>query len=203
MSMQGTAATDLTDAAHSVGDLARRQFLKSAGKFAVVVPPTMTLLLSTTMSSPAIAVSGIGVDNPGGGGGGGGDDPSGGGGDGGGGSSSGGGGSNPGGGGDNPGGGGGSNPGGGDSLGGGGGGNPGGGGGDNTGGGGGTPVVVNVINNASGTKATESRRSEGGMNIVDVVIEQVEATIAGNISQGRGPVPDALSSTFGLSRIGS
>lgn len=73
----------------------------------------------------------------------------------------------------------------------------------NTGGGGGTPVVVNVINNAQGTKATESRRSEGGMNIVDVVIEQVEAAIAGNISQGRGPMPDALSGTYGLSRIGS
>lgn len=131
MSMQETGAADLTDGAHSVGDVARRQFLKSAGKYAVVVPPTMTLLLSTTMSSPAIAVSGIGVDNPGGGG------------DGGGGSSGGGGGSNPGGGGSsNPGGGGGANPGGGggdNSSG--GGGNPGGGGGDNpvVGGGGSTP----------------------------------------------------------------
>lgn len=35
----------------------RRQFLSTAGKFAVVVPPTMTLLLSTSMSSPAIAAS--------------------------------------------------------------------------------------------------------------------------------------------------
>jgi hypothetical protein len=33
----------------------RRAFLAKAGKFAVDVPPAMTMLLSTTMSSPAIA----------------------------------------------------------------------------------------------------------------------------------------------------
>ncbi len=42
----------------------RRSFLASAGRFAMVVPPAMTLLLSTTMSSPAIAASG-GVASPG------------------------------------------------------------------------------------------------------------------------------------------
>jgi len=36
----------------------RRAFLKTAGKFAAVVPPAMTLILSTTMNSPAIAQSG-------------------------------------------------------------------------------------------------------------------------------------------------
>ena len=35
----------------------RRQFLAAAGKFSAVVPPAMTLLLSTTMNSPAIAQS--------------------------------------------------------------------------------------------------------------------------------------------------
>ena len=69
-------------------------------------------------------------------------------------------------------------------------------------GGGAAPVTVNVINNAQGTKATSRERQEGGMSIVDVVIEQVEAQIAGNIAQGRGPMPDALSATFGLSRVG-
>lgn len=48
----------------------RRQFLGAAGKFAVVAPPVMTMLLATSMNSPAIAASGTG----GGGGGGGGDD---------------------------------------------------------------------------------------------------------------------------------
>jgi hypothetical protein len=42
----------------------RRAFLVSAGKFAAVVPPAMTLLLSTSMNSPAIAQSAA----PGGGG---------------------------------------------------------------------------------------------------------------------------------------
>ena len=37
----------------------RRAFLIKAGKFAAVVPPAMTVLLSTTMSSPAIARSGV------------------------------------------------------------------------------------------------------------------------------------------------
>jgi hypothetical protein len=36
----------------------RRAFLRTAGKIAVVVPPAMSLLLSTGMSSPAIAASG-------------------------------------------------------------------------------------------------------------------------------------------------
>lgn len=70
-------------------------------------------------------------------------------------------------------------------------------------GGAGSPVTVNVINNAQGTKTTQRERTEGGMSIIDVVIEQVEASIAGNIAQGRGPMPDALSGTYGLSRIGS
>jgi hypothetical protein len=35
----------------------RRAFLKTAGKFASVVPPAMTLILSTTMNSSAIAQS--------------------------------------------------------------------------------------------------------------------------------------------------
>jgi hypothetical protein len=36
----------------------RRAFLQTAGKIAVVVPPAMSLLLSTGMSSTAIAASG-------------------------------------------------------------------------------------------------------------------------------------------------
>jgi len=36
----------------------RRKFLVSAGEFAALVPPAMTLLLSTTLNSPAIAQSG-------------------------------------------------------------------------------------------------------------------------------------------------
>jgi hypothetical protein len=36
----------------------RRNFLKSAGRFAAVTPPAITLLLSTSLTSDAIAHSG-------------------------------------------------------------------------------------------------------------------------------------------------
>ena len=36
----------------------RRAFLTACGKYAITVPPAMTVLLSTTLSSPAIAKSG-------------------------------------------------------------------------------------------------------------------------------------------------
>jgi hypothetical protein len=38
-------------------DQARRDFLKSAGRFAVVTPPAITLLLGTSLNSRAIAHS--------------------------------------------------------------------------------------------------------------------------------------------------
>jgi hypothetical protein len=38
----------------------RRKFLISAGRFAAVTPPALTLLLSTSLTSDAIAHSGIG-----------------------------------------------------------------------------------------------------------------------------------------------
>jgi hypothetical protein len=36
----------------------RRKFLKTCGRFAVVTPPAMTMLLSTSLTSDAIARSG-------------------------------------------------------------------------------------------------------------------------------------------------
>jgi len=47
-----------------LGEDDRRQFLLKAGRFAAVVPPAMTLLLSTTMSSEAIAASGAVAATP-------------------------------------------------------------------------------------------------------------------------------------------
>ena len=67
--------------------------------------------------------------------------------------------------------------------------------------GGGGGVQVNVINNASGTQATAQQRTDGqGNRIIDVMIEQVKAAIAGDISRGAGPIPAALGSTYGLNR---
>ena len=43
----------------------RREFLVRASKFAAVVPPAMTMLLSTSMNSPAIAQSAAPASNGG------------------------------------------------------------------------------------------------------------------------------------------
>jgi lambda family phage tail tape measure protein len=67
--------------------------------------------------------------------------------------------------------------------------------------GGGANVTVNVVNNASGTQATARERTEGGNRIIDVMIEQVKGAIAGDIARGAGPIPGALSSTYGLNRV--
>jgi hypothetical protein len=49
----------------------RRVFLAKCGRFAVITPPAMTILLSTTLNSQAIAKSGGGQGNNGRGNGGG------------------------------------------------------------------------------------------------------------------------------------
>ncbi len=65
--------------------------------------------------------------------------------------------------------------------------------------GGGNNVVVNVIESPGNGGKTE-RRQQGGINIVDVFVEQVKRSIAGDISDGRGAVPAAMTSAYGLNR---
>jgi hypothetical protein len=48
---------DTEDQAPSSND-DRREFLKKCGKFAAITPPAVTLLLSTSLNSSAIAASG-------------------------------------------------------------------------------------------------------------------------------------------------
>ncbi|WP_081643410.1 hypothetical protein [Sphingobium bisphenolivorans] len=48
------------DENHSAATDDRRGFLKTCGKFAATVPPAMTILLSTSLTSPAIAQSASG-----------------------------------------------------------------------------------------------------------------------------------------------
>lgn len=43
----------------------RRNFLAACGKFSVTVPPALTVLLSTSLASPAIAESGGGYQRKG------------------------------------------------------------------------------------------------------------------------------------------
>lgn len=50
----------------SEGD--RREFLKTCGRFAAVTPPAVTMLLSTSLTSDAIAASGSGSSGGKGGG---------------------------------------------------------------------------------------------------------------------------------------
>lgn len=65
----------------------------------------------------------------------------------------------------------------------------------------GSSVVVNVINNANGTKATQTQRSDGnGNRIIDVMIEQIDAAMADNVTRGNGRLPAAMESRYGLSR---
>lgn len=42
---------------HTQEEQARREFLKNAGRFAVVTPPSIALLLGTSLNSQAIAAS--------------------------------------------------------------------------------------------------------------------------------------------------
>jgi hypothetical protein len=49
--------TDIPTSSHDA-DEDRRKFLATCGKFAVVTPPAITLLLSTSLHSSAIAASG-------------------------------------------------------------------------------------------------------------------------------------------------
>ncbi|MGV1760019.1 hypothetical protein [Rhizobium sp. P44RR-XXIV] len=55
------------DEARNTGP-SRREFVEGCGKFAVVAPPVLTFLLSTTMTSGAIAKSGHGNNGYGNGG---------------------------------------------------------------------------------------------------------------------------------------
>ena len=41
--------------------------------------------------------------------------------------------------------------------------------------------------------------AEGGTRVVDVFIDRVKSSIAGDINRGAGPIPAALSGTYGLS----
>ncbi|MBB3610612.1 hypothetical protein [Rhizobium sp. BK602] len=59
---------DRQDQSENVGP-SRREFVEGCGKYAVVAPPVLTFLLSTTMTSGAIAKSGKGNNGFGNGGG--------------------------------------------------------------------------------------------------------------------------------------
>lgn len=64
---------------------------------------------------------------------------------------------------------------------------------------GGGNVVVNVIE-SPGRGGEQSRRNEGNLQILDIFVDRVKSAIAGDIADGRGSVPAALQSSYGLNR---
>lgn len=60
-------------------------------------------------------------------------------------------------------------------------------------------LVVNIIE-SPGKGGQQQQRNSGGVNILDVFVEQVKSSIANDISRGSGAVPAAMSQTFGLNR---
>lgn len=66
--------------------------------------------------------------------------------------------------------------------------------------GGGGEVTV-IINNQSGGQTSTQERSDGrGGKIIEVLIEQVKSSLAGDISSGNGAVPAAMQGAYGLNR---
>jgi lambda family phage tail tape measure protein/TP901 family phage tail tape measure protein len=65
---------------------------------------------------------------------------------------------------------------------------------------GGGGVVVNIIESSDKAGKVE-RRSDNGVDMLDVFVEKVKSSIAGDITKGSGAVPNALASTYGINRV--
>ena len=73
--------------------------------------------------------------------------------------------------------------------------------GQSTGGGGsGGSVTVNIIE-SPGNGGKSVQRTEGGVNIIDVMVEKIKGAIATDIASGNGAVPSAMAATYGLNRV--
>ena len=65
---------------------------------------------------------------------------------------------------------------------------------------GGSGTVVNIIE-SPGNGGQVNRRNSGGVDYLDVFVEKVKNSLAGDISRGVGSVPNAMASTYGLNRV--
>lgn len=61
-------------------------------------------------------------------------------------------------------------------------------------------VVVNVIE-SPGKGGQQQQRKVNGVNVIDVFVESIKASIASDISVGGGAVPTALANAYGLNRV--
>lgn len=66
---------------------------------------------------------------------------------------------------------------------------------------GGGSMVVNIIESSGNGGKTDQRQDSNGVNVLDVYVEQIKGSIAGDISTGRGSIPSAMSATYGLNRV--
>jgi hypothetical protein len=60
-------------------------------------------------------------------------------------------------------------------------------------------VVVNVVE-APGKGGEVRQSTDGGQRIIEVMVERIKASIAGDVSRGLGSVPQAMERTYGLNR---
>jgi phage-related minor tail protein len=67
-------------------------------------------------------------------------------------------------------------------------------------GGGGNSMVVNIIEAPGQGGKQEQRSGSNGVDILDVYVEKIKASIAGDINKGSGAVPAALGRTYNLNR---
>ena len=68
-----------------------------------------------------------------------------------------------------------------------------------SGSGGGNSVVVNIIE-SPGNGGQQSKSSSNGVDTLTIMVEKIKNAIAGDIVQGSGAIPSAMSQTYGLNR---
>lgn len=65
--------------------------------------------------------------------------------------------------------------------------------------GGGGNMVVNIVE-APGQGGQQSRTTSNGVDTLTIMVEKIKSSIAGDIKNGSGAIPAAMSSTYGMNR---
>ena len=66
---------------------------------------------------------------------------------------------------------------------------------------GGGNITVNLIEAPGKGGQTQQRNDSNGGNVLDVFVEQIKGSIAGDIVRGDGAIPAAMGNTYGLNRV--
>jgi phage-related minor tail protein len=65
--------------------------------------------------------------------------------------------------------------------------------------GGGNRMVVNIVE-SPGQGGQQSRATSNGVDTLTIMVEKIKSSIAGDIKNGSGAIPAAMSSTYGMNR---